>query len=68
MAHVQDGKMKIQMKHWPFFLYDEGDYDRDNWEIGLFKGYLLLQVCLFSTIFCTKYNCFLTTGILLHFY
>lgn len=54
MAHVQDGKMKIWTKHWPSFLYDEGEYDRNNWERGLFKGYLLLQVHLLSNIFCTS--------------
>ena len=68
MVRVQDGKMKIWMKHWPSFLFDEGDYDRNNWERGLFKGYLLLQVCLSSTMFSTKYDCFLMTGIPPHFY
>jgi len=68
MAHVQDGKMKIWTKHWPSFLYDEGDYDRDNQERGLFKGYLLLQVHLSSTMFSTKYDCFSTAGIPPYFY
>ena len=46
MTCAQDGKIKIRTKHWPSFLYDEGEYDRDECDKGLFKGYLLLQVHL----------------------
>lgn len=44
MTQVQDGKIKIQTKHWPSFLYDEGEDDREECDKGLFKGFLLLQV------------------------
>lgn len=46
MTRAQDGKIKIRTKHWPSFLYDEGEYDRDERDKGLFKGYLLLWVHL----------------------
>ncbi|KIJ89513.1 hypothetical protein K443DRAFT_117882, partial [Laccaria amethystina LaAM-08-1] len=44
MTRVQDGKIKIRTKHWPSFLYNEGEYDREERDKGLFKGYLLLRV------------------------
>jgi hypothetical protein len=49
MTRVQDGKIKIRTKHWPSFLYNEGEYDREERDKGLFKGYLLLRVRLTSS-------------------
>ena len=49
MMRVQDGKIKIRTKHWPSFLYDKGEYDKEECDKGLFKGFLLLQVCFTSS-------------------
>ena len=45
MAEANDGTVRIRASEWPSFLYDDdATFDPEDEEVGLFKGYLLLQV------------------------
>ena len=49
MEKVNNGTIRIRASEWPSFLYDNSvEYDPNNEEDGLFKGYLLLRVRLFT--------------------
>ena len=50
MFHVEDGSMQITEEFFPSFLYKTDMlYDKDNEDLGLFCGYLL--VCVYRHIF-----------------
>src|ERR671928_1677970 len=45
MDRVGDGSIKITDEDLPSFLYESGTaYDRENEDIGLFRGFLLVRV------------------------
>jgi hypothetical protein len=46
MTKVNDGTIRIRAAEWPAFLYDQKtEYDPENEEKGLLKGYVLVRVC-----------------------
>jgi hypothetical protein len=45
MDRVGDGSIKITDEDLPSFLYENGTaYDRENEDVGLFRGFLLVRV------------------------
>ena len=45
MDRIEDGSIQITNEDFPLFLYEsETLYDKDNEDIGLFRGYLLVRV------------------------
>jgi len=58
MDRVEDKKIRLTDEDFPVFLYKSGTvYDEDNEDVGLFQGYVLVQVrCFFQLkarfIFC----------------
>jgi hypothetical protein len=45
MDRVEDGSIQITEEFFPSFLYEkETVYDKDNEDLGLFRGYLLVRV------------------------
>jgi hypothetical protein len=47
MDKVNEGTIQMRASEWPSFLYDFNmKFDRNDEEYGLFRGYLLVRVCL----------------------
>jgi hypothetical protein len=45
MDRIEDGSIQITEEYFPSFLYEkETLYDKDNEDLGLFRGYLLVRV------------------------
>ena len=45
MDRVEDGSIQITEEFFPSFLYETDTlYDKDNEDLGLFRGYLLVRV------------------------
>jgi hypothetical protein len=45
MDRVADKKIRITDEDFPVFLYESGtDYDEENEDAGLFRGYVLVRV------------------------
>jgi hypothetical protein len=45
MDRVEDGAIQITDEDFPSFLYASGTaYDKDNEDLGLFRGFLLVRV------------------------
>ncbi|KAH6887380.1 hypothetical protein BKA70DRAFT_1443634 [Coprinopsis sp. MPI-PUGE-AT-0042] len=40
VQQIQDGAKSYTADSWPFWMYDWDQYDKNNTDIGLFKGYL----------------------------
>jgi hypothetical protein len=50
MDRVEDGSVLLTANEFPSFLYGTGtQYDEDNEDFGLFRGYLLVRVCMLPT-------------------
>lgn len=51
MEKVEDGDIEITAHDFPSFLYENGIvYDPDDEVTGLFRGFLLVRVCLLSFV------------------
>jgi hypothetical protein len=48
LHQIQDGRIAVTAEDWPAFLYDDTPYDPQNEELGLFRGFLLLQVRIYA--------------------
>ena len=68
MERVEEGKIEITADDLPSFLYEsETVYDPDNETTGLFRGFLLVRVCIYFLDLlpinsCFQVYCHLFTG------
>jgi hypothetical protein len=47
MDRVEDGSVLLTANEFPSFLYETGTrYDENNEDLGLFRGFLLVRVCI----------------------
>jgi len=55
VEQLKDGTVKIFTGDWPTFLYDEDiEYDPEEKDKGLLRGYLLLRVSETLSLFCFR--------------
>ena len=51
MDRVEDASLQLTADDFPSFLYEGGTiYDEDNEDIHLFRGFLLVRVCVLYLI------------------
>ena len=47
MGRVEDGSVLLTANEFPSFLYETGTrYDENKEDLGLFRGFLLVRVCI----------------------
>ncbi len=50
MDRIEDGSIQITANDFPSFVYESGTvYDENNEDVGLFRGYLLVQASTMVT-------------------
>jgi hypothetical protein len=51
MDRVEDGSVLLTANEFPSFLHETGtQYDEDNEDLGLFRGFLLVRVCILFSV------------------
>jgi hypothetical protein len=51
MDRVEEGTVQFTANKFPSFVYETGtNYDEDNEDLGLFRGFLLVRVCIFKLL------------------
>ena len=46
MSALRDGSLKATAGNWPSFMYEEAEYDPQDLEKGLLRGYTVVRVSL----------------------
>jgi hypothetical protein len=59
LQRLCDGLIQVNDEDWPSFLYENGDFDPEAIDKGLFKGYFLVRVSptyyfIFDTAHCRQ--------------
>jgi hypothetical protein len=51
MDRVEDGSVLLTANEFPSFLYETGtQYNENNEDLGLFRGFLLIRVCICDSV------------------